>query len=197
MTFAEIQNAVLTGRFSEVKRAECKNWVNYRYLRLWGRQPWTFKRETLTAAVAAGAMTEPTDLGDVIAVFRGDGSEVYYTDPATFQRRYGGSAAPVGAGYEYTIVNGQITVGPQDSGTYTLVQDKQAPLLAGDADVPLIPLEYHQMLVAGGASIGLRRENDPTWQALEEEWQQALADLEQGYLADHRGQHRQMPAYRP
>jgi hypothetical protein len=55
------------------------------------------------------------------------------------------------------------------------------PLVA-DSDVPLLPEGFHNILVHGGSSEGLREENDPTWQGFEQDYQAGLVDLKAGYL---------------
>jgi hypothetical protein len=49
-----------------------------------------------------------------------------------------------------------------------------------------LPAEFHFALVHGGAAEGLKRENDPTFQAAEADFQASITAMRYEYLAVHR-----------
>jgi len=186
MTFEEIQDAVLSDRFGESKRADAKRWINHRYGRMWAQEPWNFKISVASYSLAQNATT--ASLGSfqrVIAVFDDTISPLYRPveamRPADF---YSWATRSAGIPVGFTVIGDNIRFdAPASSArTYTVIGELEFTELVNDSDVPLIPAEFHQTLVHGAISEGLRLENDPTWQAAEEDFRAGVEDMKKGYL---------------
>jgi len=190
VTFLEIVNAAMSDRFDEVQRADIKNWVNSRYGRVWAQEDWSFKKISASVSVPLGTSTVsvPT-LQRVNAVYDSSfgytPAEVYSTRPEDFvNTTYTSSGNPVG----FTWLNGLLNLDKPVSSArslYIIGEQKWTPLV-NDADVPLLPAEFHFMLVHGASSEGLRLQNDPTWQGFEEDFQRMLVEMRNSYLTQVR-----------
>jgi hypothetical protein len=94
----------------------------------------------------------------------------------------------------YTVLNEKVYIGPSSfSGTLYLSYDRRmchynavGGITAGPmieiGDYPLYPVEYHYMLAVGGMASGLKVQNDPTWDSLEQEFQQMLGTMREDLL---------------
>lgn len=191
MTFLQIVNEVLFDRFSETRRSSVERYVNARYGRVWAQEPWTFKRVVVEAVISAGADTvtmATLGLQRVEAVFRASGN-VYYDVGSLRPEDFFDWATSVSATPEsFTIYGDTVHLerSPSSSETlFVLGESKFVPMVA-NGDVPLLPEEFHMMLVHGAASEALRMENDPTWQGFEQDYQAYLNDLRLGYLTSVR-----------
>ncbi len=202
MTFKELQDAVLSDRFSEAKRADAKRWINYRYARIWAQETWPFKMVAVTPSVAAGAKTlslATLGLQRIEGVWdsssQGTTNRVYLADrPEDF---YNWTSTVSGRGYGFTTIGDTLILDRPASVTTTMLilgESEFIPLSA-DGDVPLIPAGFHNLLVHGGTSEGLREENDPTWQGFEQDYQAGLVDLKAGYLTAVRSAQDSFPAW--
>lgn len=199
MTFLELQDDVLTGRFDSSKRSQVKNWINYRYGRLWGAEDWTFKYTLVTLPVTLGASTaalgtirRPIALWDTsvspsYTPIEASRPETFYDSAST------ASSTPVG----FTVVGTNIVFNQPVSSarTYQLFGELGFTALSADADVPLIPSEFHLMLSHAAAAEGLKDQNDPFWQDKETAFQAAYADLKKGYLVNVRTFGGQYPSW--
>lgn len=183
MTFLEIQNEVLE-RFNGTTQARIKNWINFRYGRIWATAPWTFKRQWTNVTIPVGATSVSlTTEGDIISVWDStySVSGTYSTFPsirpedAYNQRAFG-----------YTVVGNTLYFPYPATRAYTLtvLSDKAFVPLANDGDIPLIPAEFHRLLVLGALSEGQRWEGDPAWQATEDEFRAGIEDMKQEYLTN-------------
>ena len=182
MTFLDIQNEILSFRFSEGRRTSCKRWINARYSQIWSSGEWPFKRmNEVSLAVVGGnnTPTMPTDFGKPIALFNDLGNELMFLEQKDFNRSWAAITTTTGRPNSYTVVNRQIILGytPSSSATYRLDYTRRLTALVSDTDVPLIPAEHRYMLVPGGMASGLKEENDPTYSALEEEFNTLLAAM--------------------
>src|SRR6476661_6432855 len=69
MTFLEIQNEVISDRFDESRRPGVKNWINFRYGRLWAAANWTFKLQTNSLVVSQGVQSVSKGTkGDILSI---------------------------------------------------------------------------------------------------------------------------------
>jgi hypothetical protein len=199
VTFLELQDDVLSDRFDSSKRPQVKNWINYRYGRLWASEDWTFKYALVNLNVALGAST--VALGTIqkpVALWDTSISPSYRpiqsSRPETFYNTASTAASiPVG----FTVVGTNIVLNQPTSQarTYQLFGELKFTALSADADVPLIPPEFHLMLSHGAASEGLKDQNDPFWQDKETAYQTAEADLKKGYLVNVRTYGGQYPTW--
>lgn len=206
MTFKAIVDAVLAGRFKESQRADAKNWVNFRLAWIYDLEQWTFTQGAADVAVTAGSKTVsglPADFASAIGLFRADGAELAPLDWHDYEQRY--RSADAGAPEAFTVFGAGATtptvlVGPpsnETSSVYRLLYEKRATLLVADGDVPGIPEEHHFGLVHGGRSEGMKLQNDPTWQSVEQDFLATIDTMRRKWLNPMRGMHRQTPAYRP
>ena len=186
----ELQNAVIADRFSPNKRDDVKTWINHRYGRLWDMEDWTFKTQTTTInvpyntnSVARGTIGEILSLVDSTTIPYN--TETLATRPEDFSLL---TNTQTGRPYGWTIVGDNIIFDrPMDIvRTFTVLSQKKFVELVGDTDTPLVPVEYHLTIVAGAASLGLRLENDPSWQGFEDDWAKGLEDMKATYLTNVR-----------
>ena len=189
MNFLELQEAVMQDRFGENKRASIKIWLNSRYGRVWAKEPWSFKLVVDTVTLPSGDTTVAKgDLQRVIRVWdaSSDRGSSYYgietVAPADF---YTYASRNLTYPQGVTVIGDNIvadSVASTSRTFYVLGERKWTPLVS-DADVPLIPTEFHYMLVHGAASIGLRVEGDPTADGFEAEYQAAFEDMRRSYMS--------------
>jgi hypothetical protein len=185
MTYADIFNEVINTRFNGANVNSAKLWVNLRYGMVWGDRDWTFATGHASASVAIGsnAVSLPTDFGRVNAFLRSDGTPLVYLTPIDFDTTFYNVAVSTGTPDYYTVVNGQILVGPTsnvaDTG-YDLIYRKKFVKLVNDSDVPAIPEETHYMLVHGALATGLVIVNDFTWEFQEQAYQAILQSMRDG-----------------
>lgn len=205
MTFKAIVDAVLSDRFGEGKRGEAQNWVNHRYWWLWSLEPWPFKFATDAVTVTSGQQAlggVATDLKTVFAIYRADGAPLErIRDPADFFDRYVTQTPAVSGEPEaFTTFGTSVLIGPTpnvSSSAYQMLYEKECALMSADADVPALPAGSHFALVHGGSAEGLKLQNDPTWQAFEQDFRDTITILRESYLNPVGGSGYQMPAYRP
>jgi hypothetical protein len=202
MTFKEIQDAVLDDRFSESKRARVKQDINYRYWRIWSQEAWTFKNGIFTFSLPAGTSTVTlASLGiqrlDTVwdaSTFSTSYGELLADRPEDFYKWASGVG---GRTASFTVVGDTIRFdrAPTVTTDFVAVGELLWEELVNDNDVPLLPAGSHKILVHGAVSEGLRTENDPTWQAAEQDFQAGLIDLQKGYLSAVRGYNDSWPSF--
>ena len=190
MTYLELQTEVLSDRFDEGKRANVKNWLNYRYGRLWGMEDWTFKTQISDLAVSAGlSQIAKGSIGSILAIYDATTSP-YFSDTFAVRPEQINAYATLTSGvpYNFTVIGDNLIFErPMDTNrTFKVINEKKFTALSADGDIPLIPTEYHLLLASGASSHGLRLENDPSWQAFEDEWTRGIDDMKKNYLADVR-----------
>lgn len=202
MTFLEIVNEVLFDRFADTRRESIERYVNARYGRVWASENWAFKRVVVPVSLVAGdSEITLTELGlqRVEAVYRSSGTSYYSVEPTRpedfFRWATTSQVSPVG----FTIYGDSLHFENSPSSTeslYVLGELKFEPLVE-DGNVPLIPEEFHMMLVHGAASEALRMENDPTWVGFEQDYQAYKEDMKLGYLSAVRTYGDAFPAWIP
>lgn len=201
LTFKEIQDAVKSDRFREAQRGDIKKWINFRYWWLWHLEEWTFRYATDDVTVTAGSDTVTGVAADFLVAHslqRYDGTPLQYMGPAAFQRAYYDTTnTQSGTPEAYTVIDGTILVGPKSNETstaYRLLYEREYTDLVNDNDVPALPNGAHFGLVHGGAAEGLKLQNDPTWQAFEQDFNSVITILRRGYLKDQRDRTGSYPA---
>jgi hypothetical protein len=199
MNFLELQDAVLTDRFGEDKRASAKRWINYRYGRLWSTEDWSFKRAVGTVLIPYGS--SEVSMGDFQRILGLWDSTIAPSDTSLEAYRpedfYGNHSTVSGTPYGFTVVGNSIRTNQPVSSNRTLTAVGELafiPLVA-DGDEPLLPEEFHMTIVSGAIAQGLREENDPTWDAMEKDFQAGVADLKMGYLTQVRSYSDHSPAW--
>ncbi len=190
MDYLEIQNSVLSDRFSEEKRDSAKQAINSRYGRLWLTAGWSFRYALANVVVPLGANTLPK------GVFHTP-IEIYDETNTGYYPKKVGSTMPQdlipfrstsSSGYpiEFTVIGDTIYLdrnAPTDTDLIIYGELAWVPLVSDEA-VPLLPEEFHYMLVVGAASDLLKLENDPSYKPLEDTWEKMLEDMKKGYLGN-------------
>ena len=199
MNFLEIQNAVLTDRFREPKRAAAKRWINYRYGRVWASEDWAFKRQIATVTLNSGAQsTALTGFHRILGLWDSSTGSLYSEiDPIRPEDYYGKTAVTQASPTGFTIVGNTIYFDRAASGakSYQVIGELAFTELSADGDVPLLPAEFHYLLVPGAIAVGLREENDPTWKEVEADFQAAFDDMKKGYLTQVRNYRDHYPSW--
>lgn len=199
MNFLEIQNEVLSDRFSEAKRPNVKNWINYRYGRLWGMQDWSFKIQSTTLSVPINTTSVARGtIGTILKIWDSTVSPSFQPEGAVRpEQLYDFSQTTSGTPYSFSVIGDNI-VFDRPMGiarTFQVISEAKFIPLENDLDIPLIPSEYHLLLSSGAASHGLRLENDPSWQSFEDEWNKGIEDLKMNYLSSVRTYSDALPSW--
>lgn len=191
MNFLDLQNEVLTNRFDSGQRPQAKNWINYRYARLWAQENWSFKYQIADITIAGGATSVARGtIGDVVRIWDSTVAPSYSGMlPMRAEDLWDvASSTSTGAPYDYTVIGNTIYFErPMDkSRTFKVLSTIPFTALSADGDIPQIPSEFHYILVSGATAMGLMRENDPAAAAFEQDWQSGIQDLRAGYLTNQR-----------
>lgn len=202
MNFLEIVNEVLFDRFGEARRESIERYVNARYGRIWASEPWTFKRIAVSTSLTAGDSDKTlTELGlqRIEGVWRVQGNYNYNTNADRPEDFFQWVSAVGGTPYDFSVYGDTLHFdkSPSSTTSFVVLGEKKFVPLAADGDIPLLPEEFHMMLVHGAASEALRMENDPTWQGFEQDYQAYLLDLKAGYLTAVRNYGDAYPAWSP
>jgi hypothetical protein len=192
LTFLELQQAVMGDRFSEDQRGDVKSWINARYWGVWSMERWTFRFgiDLVTVTSGSEAVTGvAADVERVHSFLRSDGTPLQYVNQREFEARYYNDVTPlVGPPEAYTLRSGSVFVGPASNETkndYELDYEKAYTALSADTDVTLLPEGADlSLLVFGAQSLGLKLQNDFTWQFAEQTFMDALETLRSDYLSD-------------
>lgn len=191
MNFQQLQDEVLSNRFDASQRPQAKNWINYRYGRLWAMENWAFKYQFTTLNVAGNASSIARGtIGDIVGLWDSTVSPSYAPMlPMRPEDLFNlTNTTNTGAPYNFTTINDTIYFErPMDRArTFQVLSTIPFTTLVNDTDTPLIPAEFHEVLVAGAASHGLRLEDDPAWQSFEQDWSQGIEDMKSAYLTRQR-----------
>lgn len=143
--------------------------INRVYRRVLGLRRWDFLEAQTTATVASGAstVTLPSDFKrlDRIDIKDAAGDPLYMEFKPYNEFRDQAHAFPeTGTPQWWTERGGVVSIWPTADATYTLTLDyiKHAPDLTDDSHIPLLPVEYHDVLVYGAAAELAARERDWT-----------------------------------
>ena len=187
MNFLQIQDSVISNRFDPSQRPDAKDWINYRYGRLWAMEDWAFKRQVSTLNVSGNASSIARGtIGDIIAIWDTTVAPSYAGMLSMRPEDLWNTARSTvaGAPYNFTVVGNTIYFErPMDQNrSFYVLSTIPFTLLVNDSDTPLIPSEFHQVIVSGATSHGLRRENDPSWQSFEDDWNRGIQDMKADYM---------------
>jgi hypothetical protein len=203
MTFGDILNAVCQDGISATRRSDAKQWVIARHAWLWGAQPWTFRNATADIVFTENQQQAagPADVGAVLAVYTAQGDPlVGIRDIRKFFDRYntlGYSSS--GTPEAYTVVGGQVLVGPKgDGSTGLIVYQKTKPTLTNDGDSTGLPDGFDLALVHAARAEGFKLTNAFQLAEFEDaEFNAAIGALENDWLEDVLETGGQVGAYRP
>lgn len=200
MTFDEIQDECIALRFKESQRTSIKRWINLRYHFLWALADWPWKRVgpadlTITASDATPAL--PSGFDRPLFIYDNLGQRVLWMEPDEFDELYlyGELNSTRGRPQAFKWVNSTITLGeiPDANYTYKIVYERGMTYLASGSaetvgamtsasDTPIWDEQFHYVLVFGAIASGLRLENDPTYQQMEEEFSTMTQAMKDHYL---------------
>lgn len=190
MNFLELQNFVLSDRFDETQRNDVKKWLNHRYGRIWAQEAWTFKYTIATISTAINdTSAAATGLQRIHSLWDSSVSPGYTgMDAIRPEDFYGWATRSPQIPAGYTVIGSTVYFDrPMSSArTFTAVGELAFDRLVDDADTPLLPEEFHETLGHGAISEGLRLEQDPTWQAAEEDFKAGIEDMKKAYLTSVR-----------
>lgn len=197
MQFSDLYGEVINLRFNSTYIPQAKSWVNLRYTMAWNQNEWTFRYAPANPTVTAGSNVLtgiPTALQRVSYLWDQNGAPVAYLSPQEFFKTFWNPSAPlVGNPEYYTVINGTVYLGPTPVSSYSgasgwqLVYEQKCVPMVNDTDVPLLPVEYHYLLVHGALATGLTLVNDFTYAQQEEMWQEGLQNMSQAYTSDYGG----------
>src|SRR5262249_52239481 len=149
-----------------------------------------------------------TDMAIPSGLWRDDGAEIAYVDPGVYFAAHVGQTS-TGNPDKYTVVNKVVLLDPTPgvtSSAYQIYYEKtpwvgsnptSGPPLVGDNDVPLVPVEYHYLLVPSTTDLGAVMMNDFTYQFAQQLWMNDLDAMRRLYLSDVDAQTTQWAPYIP
>jgi hypothetical protein len=171
MNFGQILDAVCDDGIAANRRESAKEWVKARHAWIWGAANWTFKETTgaITFTANTQIASAPADVQATFAIYNSGGDPLRaYRDLRRFYTLYntlGGVSASTPEAY--TVVDGQIIIGPQGDGTTgMIVYQKQKPALVNDDDATGLPDGFDLALVHGGKAEGFKLTNAPALAAV-------------------------------
>ena len=164
MNVAELQTAI-RDRGYEADTAETQlGLLNSIQRRVAGKRRWEWTLTDTNVTLVAGAVEYvlPADLSRIVAVELTSGSVLVSVDTSSMRsitRLYGSrTGTPT---HWAKLSSNTIRVWPQPAGgsdALVLSYHRQAPLLVENDDVPIMPPEYHDILVVGACEIMAQRE---------------------------------------
>lgn len=207
MTFGDILTAICKDGIDPSLRSDAKEWVRFRHAWIWGAQDWAFKRTsgditfTANAQVVASA-DAPSDVHAVFAVYDAQGDPLLgMRDIRKFFDQYnvlGGLGNVAGPPEAYTVVDGQVLVGPKgDGSTGLVVYEKEKPSLVNDGDATGLPDGFDLALVHGGKAEGFKLTNIPLSANFDADFTAAVQAMENDWLEQVLETGGQSGAYRP
>lgn len=201
LTFKPIVDAVLAGGFNPSKRAEAQEWVRFRHAWLWDLDDWTFKYGTCTPTFTANSQIASlgvTDFHAAVALYDAQGNVIKgVRDFREFFDQYNTNAAQgTGAPEAYTIVDGQLFLGPKgDGSTGLMIYEKAKPSLVEDDDPTGLPDGYDLGLVHGGKAEGFKLTNVPLWQSFDDDFSAMATAMQRNWTNQVKEQGQQFGSY--
>lgn len=206
MTRKEIVDEVLGTRFDDPgQRPRAERWVNQRYQEVWAAADWPFKFVSPEAfTVDSATPTLPATLLTPRRLFDDQGNPVHELTPEEFWQVYEGSSS-TGRPDSWMFHGGVLHLAPTPDQSYPFTlahyrrlchRNEQDEVVVGpmsaDDDRPLWAEEQygHDFLVDGAISIGLRRENDPSWDGAESAFTAGLAGMLSELIGSDQGSNR-------
>lgn len=204
-TFLELQNLVISGRFSPNDRTDVKAWINARGSRIWTSIRWQFQpvaEVALPLTLNSNKVLVPATMRVVEAIYNDQGDELERITRdelfAKFKPGYIVGSTSGDRPTHYAVVNRTIYLGPMANAAYAyscsgmLVwghDDGAGNFVAGDmvadTDKPYWPDNHHYVLVAGAKATGTKLRNDPTYPAMDDEFNNFYAAMVDELAEDH------------
>lgn len=202
MTFGDILDAVCRDGINANRRGDAKEWVKLRHAMLWGAQPWTFKNAIDVVTFTAGSQVAaaPADLHAVFAVYGSQGDPlVGIRDIRKFFDRYN-TLSGLGSGppEAYTVMAGQVLVGPKGDGSAgQIAYQRNKPDLVNDTDPTGLPDGFDLALVHGARAEGYKLTNVPLAADEDADYEAAITAMANDWLDEVLATGGQVGAYRP
>jgi hypothetical protein len=197
MTFGQILDDVLDNplRFEADLRPRAARAVNMRYAHVWALEDWTFRFATckLDAPVGGGPLApEVGDFGTPVYLWDSTGNQLAYLDEDEFVNNYQGQT---GTPEAWTVMANSIYLGPAaSSGSFTCYYRRRLSQMVGEDEYPMLPPEFHLMLVHGGRAELLSVSDDPMTAMMEDQFQRDIEAMKREYLIDTLGQPSMWPS---
>jgi hypothetical protein len=185
MNFRDMIDEVVAFRFNSAQTDYVKRWLNMREQEVWMKAEWPFKKMvgvTLTIDEGDKYLDLPGAVRRVHNIYDETGVPLSWYPPEDFaarNRTIGDSGHPA----EYTLSGNQLVISPKADHSYEFTVDYERAVchynssgtvitgpMSIDTDYPLWDPAYYWILVAGATATGLKMENDPTYQPLENEF---------------------------
>lgn len=200
MLFSDIYGEVIDARFTASQTNKVKHWINLREAQIWAAAEWPWKIVShLPLAVETGVFTPtlPAEIQTPLAVFDDKGNSLTYLTESDFDNEFVPTqvTSTTGRPSHYKWNNGFLTLGvtPDRDYSFSLSYYRRmshyayGPVFVPgpmtiDSDFPPFGDEWHEILVIGAISTGLKIENDPTWVPLEQEFGLMLSNMADYYL---------------
>lgn len=200
MTFADIYGDAIEARFNTGQTTQIKRWINFREAQIHAAAEWPWKivgPTSLTVTSGDSTPTMPSNIERPMAVYNEFGDRLAYATQADFDGLFlpGVASSTSGRPTVFKWNNGVMTLGDIPNANYTFTMTYERKLshyavggaltvgpMSATTDYPLFDAEWHQILVTGALATGLKIENDPTWEPLEQEFAHMLAQMVEHYL---------------
>jgi hypothetical protein len=176
---------VITFRFNSTQDIYVKRWLNLREQEVWSAAEWPWKKLIgvhLTIDKNDNQLDLPGSVRRVENVYDEAGGTLTWYPPDEFAFR-NRSMTTAGHPTEYTLSGNQIQIAPAADKSYDFTIDYERGIfhfdvngtkingpMKNDTDYPSWDSAYFWVLVPGAMATGLRMENDPTYQPLENEF---------------------------
>jgi hypothetical protein len=197
MQFIDMVNEIINFRFNSTQDLYVKRWLNLREQQVWAQAEWPWKKLTdVTMQIDSGdsALDLPIAVRRVINVYDQTGQRLTWIPPDEFSNLYRGSTL-TGVPSVYTLSSNQIILAPTASGNLSFSIDYERGIFHYDStgtkvngamtdasDYPAWDDAWHWILVPGAMATGLKMENDPTYEPLEQEFLTGLDAMKEDLL---------------
>jgi len=192
LTFGQILDDVMDNplRFEADLRPRAARAVNLRYAHVWALEDWTFRFATTTLDTPAGGgplAPQAADFGTPLYLWGSNGSQLVFLNEDEFVNNYQGSTGSTAEAW--TVMAGRVFVAPAGgSGSYTCYYRRRLSPLVGEDEYPMLPPEFHLILVHGGRAELLSVSDDPMTAMMEDQFSRDLEAMRREYLIDAIGQ---------
>lgn len=183
LSYVNLQDAVIEKRFPSSARGSVKQWLAMAYSNVWDAADWQFKHvQRAPLTVSSSQPTTPAGLAKVTRIYDDLGDPLEQLDQHTFDDWYADPSLGTGRPEAFTVVNRQIVVAPAPGSSYSFqityvrrLAHKAADgaisegFFTTDSDYPFWD-DHHGILIPRAAAIGLKLRNDPTWEAVQDDY---------------------------
>lgn len=184
MNFAQLQQDVFDSGLSYLNDAgngllRVQRWINQAYLEVAGLDSWPFLETDLTTV----APVTISDLSEVLVVLDTDNDvQLERADYASISTLYDDPTATGLPWYWYQSGN-TLSVYPVSTAALQVRYIRTPTELASSGDTPVIPAEFHDLIVLGAWRRGLLDDSDAgDFNAVKAEWNERVQMMREKYL---------------